>query len=92
MEIKAKRFEELTLSELYEILRCRAEVFVVEQKIVYQDLDEADKSSTHVFVEERGRIKAYLRVIDPRIKHSVASIGRVLTMKQYRGSGLARIL
>lgn len=92
MEIKIKRFEELTTSELYEILRCRAEVFVVEQNCVYQDLDEEDKSSTHLYIEEGGRIKAYLRVIDPGIKYPAASIGRVLTMKGHRGHGLARPL
>ena len=82
----------MTTAELYEILRCRAEVFVVEQNCVYQDPDEEDFSSTHLFIEEEGRIKAYLRVIVPGMKYSAASIGRVLTMKPYRGQGLARHL
>ena len=92
MDIKIKRFEDLTTSELYEILRCRAEVFVVEQNCDYQDLDMLDMASTHLYIEADGKIMAYLRVIDPGVKYSVASIGRVLTMKEFRGQGLTRLL
>ncbi len=92
MEIKTKRFEELTTSELYEILRCRSQVFVVEQNCVYQDLDNEDNNATHVYMENSGKILAYLRVIDPGIKYPAASIGRVLTMKEVRGKGLAKPL
>ena len=92
MKIQIKRFEELTTAELYEILRCRAEVFVVEQNCVYQDLDNEDSRSTHVYIENNGKILAYLRVIDPGVKYPAASIGRVLTMKEARGKGLARPL
>ncbi len=92
MEIRTKRFEELTTAELYEILRCRAEVFIVEQNCVYQDLDDEDSRSTHIYIETNGKILAYLRVIDPGVKYPAASIGRVLTMKEARGKGLARLL
>ena len=92
MEIRIKRFEELTTAELYEILRCRAEVFIVEQNCVYQDIDHEDSSSTHVYIENNGQILAYLRVIDPGVKYPAASIGRVLTMKEARGKGLSRLL
>ena len=92
MDIKIKRFEDLTTSELYEILRCRAEVFVVEQNCDYQDLDMLDMVSTHLYIEADGKIMAYLRVIDPGVKYSAASIGRVLTMKEFRGQGLIRLL
>ncbi|MBD5233638.1 MAG: GNAT family N-acetyltransferase [Bacteroidales bacterium] len=90
MNIQIKRFEELTIAELYEILRCRAEVFIVEQESIYQDIDELDKHSTHLYIEDNGKIKAYLRVIDPGVKFAAGSIGRVLVMKEYRGQGLAR--
>lgn len=92
MDIKIKRFEDLTTSELYEILRCRAEVFVVEQNCDYQDLDMLDMASTHLYIEADGKIMAYLRVIDPGVKYSATSIGRVLTMKEFRGQGLTRLL
>ena len=52
MKLAAKYFDELTTKELYEILRVRAEIFVVEQNCVYQDLDGTDYRSLHVFYEE----------------------------------------
>ena len=61
MNLVIKRFNELTTTELYEILRARAEVFVVEQNCVYQDLDDMDYNSLHIFLEEEGKVKAYLR-------------------------------
>ncbi len=92
MEIKIKRFEELTLRELYEIMRIRAEVFIVEQNCPCQELDNRDQHSTHLYAVEDGKILSYLRVIDPGVKHPDSSIGRVLTVKEARGKGLARML
>lgn len=92
MDVIVKRFEDLSLTELYEIIRCRIEVFVVEQDIPYQDLDHIDNISTHVFIKNNNRIIAYLRVIDPRAECKDACIGRVLVMKEFRGNGLARRL
>ena len=89
---KIKRFEELTTTELYEILRVRAEVFVVEQTCVYQDLDEKDKKAYHLFCEEEGKILAYLRILDKGVSYSEISIGRVLTTENNRKKGLAREL
>lgn len=90
MKFEIKRFDELTAEELYEILRCRAEVFIVEQNIPYQDIDNIDEFSTHVFAMKDGKLVTYLRVIDPGIKCSSVIIGRVLVMKPYRGKGIGR--
>lgn len=92
MELVCKRFEELTLNELYDILKARSEVFVNEQNIVYQDMDGIDFSSYHLFFKEDGKICAYLRIIDPGVKYLEASIGRVLTLKPYRNKGISRRL
>ena len=92
MELIAKSFDQLTTSELYEILRCRAQVFGIEQNIVYVDPDGLDQRSVHVFFAEHGRIAAYLRVIEPGVKYEAASIGRVLTLEPYRHRGLSRKL
>lgn len=89
MQMTIKRFEELTTTELYELLRSRAEVFVVEQDCVYQDLDGADRHATHLFFEDAGRICSYIRVIDPGVKYAAASIGRVITLPDYRRRGLS---
>lgn len=92
MDIICKRFDELTLRELYAILQARSEVFVMEQTILYQDLDEIDFSSTHMFINEHNKLCSYLRIIDPGVKYPETSIGRVLTLKPYRNRGYGRLL
>ena len=92
MEFHVKRFEELTNGELYEILKLRVDVFVVEQRCAYPDLDGRDRAALHVFCEEGGEILAYLRVL-PEGKYfpDAAGIGRVIAKR--RGAGLgAKIL
>ena len=65
---------------------------MVEQNIIYQDLDYIDQNSTHVFIKEGGKIASYLRIIDRGIKYPETSIGRVLTMPEFRHKGLSRKL
>ena len=86
MNLSIKKFDELTTRELYELLKVRAAVFVVEQNCVYQDLDEIDYRAVHVFLEEQGEVQAYLRVFEK--EEDLAQIGRVLTVK--RGIGLGK--
>ncbi len=90
MDLVIKRFEELTVEELYEILKARAEVFVVEQNCAYQDIDNKDKHAYHVYYKDETGIQAYLRVIKKGISFEEVSIGRVLTIK--RGCGLGKKL
>ena len=90
-----KTFDELSTDDLYEILKIRQEVFAVEQDCVYQDADDLDKFSWHLIawnVSDSGMpgIHAYLRVVFPTCKYREPSIGRVLTVKQARGSGLGK--
>jgi ElaA protein len=87
METVIKLFNELSLDELYEILRARAEVFVVEQNCAYQDLDEVDKESYHVYLRKDGKIVAYLRVIDKGKRLDEVSLGRVITLQRRQGYG-----
>lgn len=91
MELVVKRFEELSLEELYEILKIRVSVFVVEQNCAYQEIDDKDIHSYHVFLKDQTGIIAYLRVIDKGISFDEVSIGRVLTTKRKCGLG-GRIL
>lgn len=81
----SKFFDELTTKELYEILKARAEVFVVEQNCVYQDLDDKDYESLHVFFEEDGKVQAYLRAF--RKDAETVQVGRVLTLEHGTGLG-----
>ena len=56
MRFIAKTFDELTTKELYEILKARAEIFVVEQNIKYVDMDDVDYKSFHCFLENDGKV------------------------------------
>lgn len=87
MNLVVKTFEELTRDELYEILKVRSAVFVVEQSCPYQDIDGVDQRSYHVFLEERGWILAYLRVFSR--DEATAQMGRVLTIEREKGLGSA---
>ena len=90
MDIIVKKFEELDVSELYEIMQARAAVFVVEQECAYQDLDGVDKEAYHVYLRENGELVAYLRVLDKGKRLDEVSVGRVISLK--RGLGLGKRL
>lgn len=91
MKIKIKKFQELTGTELYKILKIRAEVFVVEQECAFNDVDGKDYQCTHIFMEdENEEVVAYIRAFPPGISYENSSLGRVLVKKEYREKGLAR--
>jgi ElaA protein len=87
-----KKFDELTVHELYSIMRVRAEVFVVEQNCAYQDIDNKDQLSYHLCGWEGNQLVAYTRLLPPGLSYTEASIGRVLTVKHVRGSNAGRAL
>ncbi|WP_010523336.1 GNAT family N-acetyltransferase [Aquimarina agarivorans] len=84
LDITIKSFETLTKAELYAILRIRSEVFVVEQLIAYQDLDQKDQKAMHIIGRIDSEIVAYTRIFKPNDYFKYASIGRVLVAKKYR--------
>lgn len=92
MKIIIKKFEELSVKELYMILKLRAEIFVVEQNCIYNDLDDKDYESFHIFILEKGNIIAYERIVKPGISYKEYSIGRVAVIKEVRKKGIARTL
>ncbi len=75
----------LTKEELYEILRLRTEVFVVEQNCVYQDIDNKDQKAIHILGYENKKLIAYARIFKAGDYFKRASIGRVLVVKEFRG-------
>jgi ElaA protein len=84
IEWTVKSFEALSVHELYDILRLRSAIFVVEQNCVYLDLDKKDKKALHLYGEYNGKIVAYSRLFEPGIYFDNASIGRVVVDKDYR--------
>lgn len=84
LQWKTKPFEALSVNELYDLLKLRSEVFVVEQNCVYLDLDGKDKRALHLFAEFEGKIVAHARLFQPGISFDNASIGRVVVDPHYR--------
>ena len=84
LEWKIKPFEALNVNELYDLLKLRSEIFVVEQNCVYLDLDGKDKKALHLIGEYDNKIVAYVRLFDAGISFDNASIGRVVVDADYR--------
>jgi ElaA protein len=82
-----KTFGELSNAELYELLRIRSEVFVVEQDCVYQDLDNDDQASMHLWLTEGDRVVALCRVCPAGTHMDEISVGRVITTVRGKGYG-----
>ncbi|MBS1947211.1 MAG: GNAT family N-acetyltransferase [Bacteroidetes bacterium] len=87
-----KKFEDLTVLELYACLQLRNEVFVVEQHCVFQDADNKDQFCFHLMGWEQKKLIAYTRIVPPGICYEEISIGRVVTSPSARGRGLGRAL
>lgn len=92
MEWNLKKFNQLTLDELYEIIQLRIEVFVVEQNCPYQDLDDKDQLSYHMFLKDNDEIIAVLRILPEGMVYDEMAIGRVIVKKSYRGQGISKIM
>ncbi len=87
MEQKLKKFSELTAKELYEILRLRVNVFVVEQNCPYPELDGLDECAYHLWFEDENGIAAYLRLIPPGVVREDGAMGRVISARRRSGLG-----
>ncbi|MDW6002814.1 GNAT family N-acetyltransferase [Vibrio mangrovi] len=82
-------FSELTTTQLYQLLKLRVDVFVVEQTCPYPELDDKDHMSGvhHLLGYRNGKLLACARLIPPGISYSGCSIGRVATHMCIRGEG-----
>lgn len=88
-----KAFSDLTPFELYEILKARQAVFIVEQHCAYLDADDYDQISYHlVGRSDAGEFLAYCRIVPPHTKYNEPSIGRVMTTAKGRGRGYGKLL
>ncbi|WP_296135718.1 GNAT family N-acetyltransferase [uncultured Tessaracoccus sp.] len=96
MEIIAKRWDELTRDEFFEIARLRCEVFYVEQRVTVQDFDDVDRHprTEHWFTTDDRGAATYLRVyaLDTPEHGATAGFGRVAVRGDRRGEGLAKQL
>lgn len=89
-QLHIKTFQSLTVDELYELLRIRNDVFVVEQNCVYQDLDYDDQKSVHLWLTVGGKVVSLCRVCPAGTHMAEVSIGRVISTE--RGKGYGRLI
>lgn len=82
MQVRIKSFEDLTKHELYEILRLRVDVFVVEQACPYPEIDGKDYDAIHIYLENQGQILAYARVYE---EEGQVHLGRVIAKERRKG-------
>lgn len=90
MQVEIRTFEELSKQELYELLKLRAEIFVVEQDCVYNDLDNRDQYAIHVLGKQNEEIVAYSRILPENTRFKEMSIGRVVVSSSQRGKNLGK--
>ena len=87
---QTKAFKNLTVDEYFEILFLRTAIFVVEQDCPYQEVDEKDRKSFHLFGRDKdGEVIAVTRILPQGVSYAEVSIGRVALKKSYRGQGIA---
>jgi len=89
---RSQSFHELDAATLHAFLQLRAEVFVIEQQCIYQDVDGKDPRAHHVSAWDGEHLVAYARVLPPGVSFDEASIGRVVTSPRYRTIGAGREL
>ncbi|MDR4894593.1 MULTISPECIES: GNAT family N-acetyltransferase [unclassified Chryseobacterium] len=94
MEIEyfVKSFEELTTTELYQILKLRNEIFIVEQNCAYQDIDDKDLKCYSLMCMVDEKLAGYTRIVPKGLSYEDASIGRVVIGSDFRGVGLGKQL
>lgn len=92
LTIQAKKFDELTIHELYDLLQLRSQVFVVEQDCVYQDIDSKDQKALHILGFKNNKIIAYTRIFKSGDYFDKASIGRVVVAENERKYGYGHLI
>lgn len=88
-----KNFNELSTQQLYDVLKLRQNVFIIEQNCIYPDIDDSDNLGVHVLFYKDDNLAAYARIFAPNIKFDNAcAIGRIIVAPAFRGTGLGKQL
>lgn len=87
LDWRFQTFDELTTTELYAILRLRSEVFVLEQRCCFLDMDNKDQLSYHLSGYYDGNLMAFARIVPPGLSYEYPAIGRIVVSPNGRGAG-----
>lgn len=89
---RVKAFQDLTVNELYELLKLRSEVFVVEQNCVFLDQDDKDQKCYHLMLYSGDQLVGYSRLVPAGLSYTEMAIGRVITSPSARGKGFGKVV
>lgn len=88
MEWILKHFSQLSSIEVYEMIKLRTDVFVVEQQSIYSDCDNKDLDAYHLQLRDAsGQLVGYLRILNQGVSYETYSIGRVIITSALRRTG-----
>ncbi|KNF08274.1 putative acyltransferase [Gottschalkia purinilytica] len=90
MQWEIKTFQDLEILELYNIIKERIDVFVVEQNCPYTECDNKDIEAFHLMLKDKDNIIAYLRILPKGVSYEEVSLGRIMVSDGYRGEGYAK--
>ena len=93
MQWQIKKFNALSIDELYEVLKLRVDVFVVEQHCPYPEIDGKDRheQTMHLIGRDAGsHVAAYLRILPKGVGFDQVSLGRVVVAFDHREKGVCR--
>ncbi len=85
-------FNEMEAGQLYQILKARQDIFIIEQNCIYPDIDQLDQKSLHLLMYHDSNFAGYLRIVPPGIKFTEVSLGRILVLPSFRGKKYAYLL
>jgi len=89
MQYTLKKFEDLTNTELYDMLKLRQDIFIIEQACIYPDIDNNDEGAYHLLAFDAGKMIGCVRILHKGVTFEENSIGRVVTAESHRGRGIA---
>jgi len=86
-------FDGFSVNQLYEVLKLRQEIFIVEQQVPYPDIDDKDRLCMHLLGQVDNQVVAYMRLVPLHVfEQDYFSLGRVVVKQSLRGTGLGRAL
>ena len=93
MKYSYHKFKELSANDIYQVLRLRSEVFVIEQNCIYQDIDRKDIKAIHILIKEQDKLIGYARILKKGMSYkNYSSIGRVVVKKINRNKAIGKKL
>ena len=90
MKLFLRRFSDLSLDQLYQIIKLRNKVFIIEQNYPFLDLNDQDQGAFHLFLQHQSRFIGYLRVNPLEMNYSVVKLSRFCLLPEYRDKDLGK--